>query len=358
MVEELSDEHIKDSSQQTVAPQQQMDTALQQSNSTAPKSEDSEKPKDKWFNPKDLELGSIDSYIDGRWNDQYIYFQKKANRSQKWFNFIQITILVLGFLSVFILAFDLDSFFKFDSTKFSVTKVLGAFMSGVIVVLTGLDKLKNFKEEWIKNRKAEEMLKREMDLYKEGSAPYLPLKEEAEEEEDSDEPDETPTSERTKKLITSLNDIAAKCDEDSVIKGYYQKIKKEIYDFLAAENAYSGSSDKITDKDKMFVSRINTIVEKNRQLVDEVNLSRNIQSEISDFYTDGGAYVIETSAEKKKKKKRLTLDDIIAENGRLLVARTEAIIANDVSEFVNAQTSHAKPEDKDKNENENDGKDK
>lgn len=315
---------------EVVAPQQQNGTSLQQTNSTTPKSEDSYDPKK-------------DNYIDGRWKDQYDYFRNKANKSQKWFNFIQITILVLGFLSVFILSFDLDSFCSFNSSKFSLTKVLCAFMSGVIVVLTGYDKLKNFKEEWIKNRKNEEMLKREWELCKGGIEPYASLL--VEEEEDEEPKKSLATSERTKKLLTSLVALTEDYD-DTMVKELYKKIKKEISNYLAGDGDYAGMADEITDKDKSFVSRIDDFVDKNRQLLDITNLFNNIQNEVSDFYTDGGVYKVDSPV---KKKKRNTLEDIKAENERLLIARTEAIIANDVAEFVKAKTSNTEQKTKENN---------
>lgn len=213
-------------------------------------------------------------------------------------------------------------------------------MSCAIVVLTGFDKLKQFNLEWINKRKAQEQLKTEICKFKFGVEPYT-----APAIEKTDEGDKQPiekdlksvTSERTKTLFAKLDEIVGNYDEVSFVNTY-KNIKNEISSFLSLSNDYDGKSGDITDKDKIFVSRVNAVLEECQRLVYEGNIFRVIKNEISDFYTNSGAYKVGHSVQSKKNYSR---NEILANNERLFVARIESIIAQDVDSFVTAKNKNS-----------------
>lgn len=289
--------------------------------------------KEEWYNPKYIGDYDIESYIEKRWGDQFNYFEDRAKYNRTWYNRIQVWIILLGSLSVAFLSFDFGAYDKFS-------KFVCALMSCTIVVLTGYDKLKQFNLEWINKRKAQEQLKTEICKFKFGVEPYT-----APAIEQTDESDKQPiekdlksvTSERTKTLLAKLNEIVSKYDEVSFVNTY-KNIKNEISSFLSLSNDYDGKSGDITDKDKIFVSRVNADLEECQRLVYEGNIFRVIKNEISDFYTNSGAYKVGHSVQSKKNYSR---NEILANNERLFVARIESIIAQDVDSFVTAKNKNS-----------------
>lgn len=302
---------------------------------------------EKWYNPKDIEDYNIESYIEKRWGDQFGYFEKRSGYNRDWYNRIQFLIIFLGALSVVILSFNLDGLLAkwfpcmSDRDLFSVTNFLCALMSGTIVVLTGYDKLKQFSSEWTNKRKAQENLKTEICKFKFGVEPYSAPEIEKPNESKPENPNPTPdkdtkasTSERTKTLFAKLDEIVGNYDDTS-FKNAYKSIKNEISSYLSSANDYNGKPGEITSKDKIFVSRVNAVLEDCQRLVYGGNLFRVIKDEIADFYTNSGSYKVEPSVKPPKKDSR---EEILAKNERLFVARVEAIIAQDVEEFVTAKT--------------------
>ena len=317
---------------------------------------------EKWYNPKDIDAYDIESYIEKRWGDQFGYFEKRSGYNRDWYNRIQFLIIFFGALSVVILSFNLDELFAklFPCmANLHVTNVICALMSGTIVVLTGYDKLKQFNSEWTNKRKAQENLKTELCKFKFGVEPYEYAGPQVEtvKKENGEKPevqkaegeekkvDTKVTSARTKHLLVSLNDIARKYDDTS-FDNSYKEIRNQISDYLSSSNEYAEIDGAISDKDKIFVKRIDAIVENSKQIIESASLFRAIKDEMSDFYTDGGAYKVEPTAKPQKKDSR---DEIVAKNERLFVARIEAIVAQDVGEFVTAKTKNsAQKKDDDK----------
>ncbi len=321
------------------------------------------KKKDKvWYNPKDQKDYDVESYINVRWDDQYKYFEDKANKSRDKFNKTQLWIIYLSALSVLILSFNLDTVFKgckipftdviYNPEVISLTNVLCAIMSAMIMVLTGRDKLFQYSSEWTKKRNAQERLKTEIFKFKNGVEPYAfaapeivpaantqPTKTET--------TVETTTSKRSETLLAELSKVLVDFD-DSAFRDVYKSIKNEIAHFVSAVDKYAAmSSDKITDKDKLFINRVSNEIEKS--LAESSNIFRAIKDEIADYYADCGAYL---PAPVKPKEKKDSRDEILAKNRRLFVARVEAIVAQDVEDFVSAKTQNSEPKKADENKDE------
>ncbi len=289
-------------------------------------------------NEKDITAFDVESYIQQRWNSQRNYFSKSSQKKQKYFNRCQILIILLSALSVTILTVDLDYFTGLPWTN----KVICAILSLAVIVVSGIDKLKQYNAEWIKDRKATEKLKSEICKYKFGVDPYtVPTKSE-EKKPDADKPkdeggekkeesgkgkDESTISERTKFLLERLNTLAEKC-EDGGIRSSYKEIKAELANYVAGTKDYADKEGKISSKDKDFVARLNAIMDEYVKIVEEQNIYSRIKNEICDFYTDKGAYKVEEKPKPKPAPKY-----VITENDRLFVTRVEEIIAKDVEEF-------------------------
>ena len=291
--------------------------------------EPSSKPK----NEKDIRAFDVEDYIQQRWNSQRNYFSKSSQKKQKYFNFCQITIIVLSALSVTILTHDLDV---------KVIKIVCSVLSLLVIIISGIDKLKQFNAEWVKDRRSTEKLKSEICRYKFGVAPYtVPIKAEEKKDEggkSKDESGEKPKteggekkpegiSERTKFLLERLNTLAEKC-EDGGIRSSYKEIKSEHTNYVAGTKDYADKDGKISSKDKDFVARLNAIMDEYVKIIESQNIYSRIKNEICDFYTDKGAYKVE---EKPKPKPAPKYE--ITDNDRLFVTRVEEIIAKDVAEF-------------------------
>lgn len=288
-------------------------------------------------NEKDITAFDVESYIQQRWNSQRNYFSKSSQKKQKYFNRCQIWIILLSALSVTILTVDLDYFTGLAWTN----KVICAILSLAVIVISGVDKLKQYNAEWIKDRKATEKLKSEICKYKFGVEPYtVPIKSAEKKEESAEKKDESGEkkaesgekkpegiSERTKFLLERLNTLAEKC-EDGSIRSSYKEIKAELANYVAGTKDYADKEGKISSKDKDFVSRLNSIMDEYVKIVEEQNIYSRIKNEICDFYTDKGAYKVEEKPKPKPAPKY-----VITDNDRLFVTRVEEIIAKDVEEF-------------------------
>lgn len=283
-------------------------------------------------NEKDITAFDVESYIQQRWNSQRNYFSKSSQKKQKWFNFCQVTIIILSGLSVTILTIDMDV---------KLIKIICSILSLLVIIVSGIDKLKQYNAEWIKDRKATEKLKSEICKYKFGVDPYtVPVKVEEKKSDSGEKKDEggekkegsgdkpkEGISERTKFLLERLNTLAEKC-EDGGIRSSYKEIKAELANYVAGTKDYADKEGKISSKDKDFVARLNAIMDEYVKIVEEQNIYSRIKNEICDFYTDKGAYKVEEKPKPKPAPKY-----VITENDRLFVTRVEEIIAKDVEEF-------------------------
>ncbi|MBO7566717.1 MAG: DUF4231 domain-containing protein [Bacteroidales bacterium] len=292
-------------------------------------------------NEKDITAFDVESYIQERWNSQRNHFSKSSRNNQKWFNFCQITIIVLSGLSVTILTIDMDV---------KLIKIICSILSLLVIIVSGIDKLKQYNAEWVSDRRATEKLKSEICKYKFGVAPYTVPEKPEEKKPEADKPkdeggekkeesgkgkDESTISERTKFLLERLNTLAEKC-EDGGIRSSYKEIKAELANYVAGTKDYADKEGKISSKDKNFVARLNSIMDEYVKIVEEQNIYSRIKNEICDFYTDKGAYKVEEKAKPKPAPKY-----VITENDRLFVTRVEEIIAKDVEEFEQAKSKLA-----------------
>ena len=220
-------------------------------------------------------------------------------------------------------------------------KIICSILSLLVIIVSGIDKLKQYNAEWIKDRKATEKLKSEICKYKFGVDPYtVPVKVEEKKSDSGEKKDESGEkkegsgdkpkegiSERTKFLLERLNTLAEKC-EDGGIRSSYKEIKAELANYVAGTKDYADKEGKISSKDKDFVARLNAIMDEYVKIVEEQNIYSRIKNEICDFYTDKGAYKVEEKPKPKPAPKY-----VITENDRLFVTRVEEIIAKDVEEF-------------------------
>jgi hypothetical protein len=120
-----------------------------------------------------------------RCKEQQNYFSQKAGEAKKKFYRLQIWIMILALLSSFVLILDMDAVsfsigckgkcFYREFENVPLTKIVTGLCSGLIVLFTGIDKLKQHVQEWTKNRIASEGLKRELNLYEQGAGEYAGL---------------------------------------------------------------------------------------------------------------------------------------------------------------------------------------
>jgi hypothetical protein len=111
-------------------------------------------------NPKDWsKQATIRDYLRDRLEDQKGWYSRKADKNKKWFMRYQTIVIVLGALIPVIIVIlevlDLSN----------LQGVFSAFISGVITIVAGIDKLENPQTNWYNYRANEEKLKKEGHLY-------------------------------------------------------------------------------------------------------------------------------------------------------------------------------------------------
>jgi len=129
-----------------------------------------------------IKNGDVAGYIDKRWKDQREYFSNKSAKMQSIYQRMQIWIIVLSAISAAVLAINFDEIFgtiKMEGEEKAIitdkwlnNRIVCALLTMLVVVLTSIDKFMQYREEWIKNRKASERLKREYCLYRLGVGEY------------------------------------------------------------------------------------------------------------------------------------------------------------------------------------------
>lgn len=284
----------------------------------------------------DIKAFDMESYIKNRWYSQRSYFSKKSQENQKYFIRCQKLVLYLSAVLVFLLSIDFEALLGWENRWINV---ICAGISAAIVIITGIDRLRQYNSEWIKSRKYTERLKTEICKYLYGVEPYtvpeVEDEKEAKSEESADESDNKTEpieiSERTKLLIEKINSIIEKC-KDSDVKLPYMEMKTEIANYVAGSKDFAEKKCKLSSKDKAFVNRLNSILDGYLKVLEGQNINGRIKNEICDFFTVNGAYMTEQKHEPKLK---------ISKNDRLFVTRVEEIIANDVEDFVNTKNKLA-----------------
>ncbi|MBP5503380.1 MAG: DUF4231 domain-containing protein [Bacteroidales bacterium] len=129
-----------------------------------------------------IKNGDVEGYIDKRWRDQREFFSNKSAKMKSIYQRMQIWIIVLSAISAAVLAINFDEVFgtiKMEgeakaiiTDKWFNNRIVCALLTMLVVVLTSIDKFMQYREEWIKNRKASERLKREYCLYRLGAGEY------------------------------------------------------------------------------------------------------------------------------------------------------------------------------------------
>ncbi len=129
-----------------------------------------------------IKNGDVPGYIEKRWKDQREYFSNKSAKMQSIYQRMQIWIIVLSAISAAVLAVNFDEVFgtiKMEGEEKAIitdkwfnNRIVCALLTMLVVVLTSIDKFMQYREEWIKNRKAAERLKREYCLYRLGAGEY------------------------------------------------------------------------------------------------------------------------------------------------------------------------------------------
>ena len=129
-----------------------------------------------------IKNGDVAGYIEKRWKDQREYFSNKSAKMQSTYQRMQIWIIVLSAISAAVLAINFDEVFgtiKMEGEEKAIitdkwfnNRIVCALLTMLVVVLTSIDKFMQYREEWIKNRKASERLKREYCLYRLGAGEY------------------------------------------------------------------------------------------------------------------------------------------------------------------------------------------
>ena len=113
--------------------------------------------------------GTINSYIKERWLRQRDYHSKKSNKAQKCYYGVQIAILALSAASSWCMTFSGEDLKIFG---LPVVKAVCGFCSVSVMFLTGLNTLKQWREDWARSRNTTENLKSEMINYKMESGGY------------------------------------------------------------------------------------------------------------------------------------------------------------------------------------------
>ena len=135
-----------------------------------------------------LKTDDIERYINERWYGQVDYFNKKAKKSQKKYYIFQTLMIICGALSSLAIALNVDEWFEPHSV--SIEKSICAICSFCVVLCSSFERLKKHLEEWMRNRKNCEKLKRELYSYNYNASAYSSFKptEQATVENDSELP--------------------------------------------------------------------------------------------------------------------------------------------------------------------------
>ena len=107
-----------------------------------------------------------EQYIQERVQDQLNYYQKAANRMKQIHLWVQSSIIVLGILVPVLVNLD-------EATLASRPKtIVITLVSLVLAALTGISNFRKYGDLWLAYRTTEELLKKELFLFRTGAGPY------------------------------------------------------------------------------------------------------------------------------------------------------------------------------------------
>ncbi len=132
--------------------------------------DEKKKDKDYCINPK------ICKYIDDRLVPQQKWYEGKASQNKRMYIRNQKVVLILGASIPLIVVIE-QLLQKIYKTNFNYASIISAFISAVITVFAGIDKLNQPQTNWFNFRANEETLKKEKWMYKFRTGAYRSLKE-------------------------------------------------------------------------------------------------------------------------------------------------------------------------------------
>ena len=112
----------------------------------------------------------ISEYIENRVKSQQNWYEKKASKNKRLFMHFQTAVIVLGAaIPVLVVCEQLTTVKGWSSP-------VSAFISAIIAILAGIDKLRQPQANWFNFRANEEMLKKEQWLHEFKAGPYRNVK--------------------------------------------------------------------------------------------------------------------------------------------------------------------------------------
>ncbi len=106
------------------------------------------------------------TYIKERLEDQRSWYSKKAVFNKRWYYFTRVIIIIIAAIIPFIIGLNING----NSSK-EMNYITGV-LSLILAVLTGINTLYKFQENWINFRLTAETLKRERLLFETRKGPY------------------------------------------------------------------------------------------------------------------------------------------------------------------------------------------
>jgi hypothetical protein len=99
-------------------------------------------------------------YMTERWQSQRDYYSRKAARSKKWHQSLQVFVALSAVAIPVLLVIP------------EMPKIIPAIMSGLVAAATALENVYHFGDDWRNFRQTLESLKRERALYDAAAGPY------------------------------------------------------------------------------------------------------------------------------------------------------------------------------------------
>lgn len=247
-----------------------------------------------------IKNGDVEGYIDKRWRDQREYFSNKSVQMQGKFRRVQIFIILLSALSATVLALNFDDLFGkhllqpdneifLKPHKWYNNRIVCSLLTMAVIVLTGIDKLMQYREEWIKNRKAAEHLKSEYCLYRMGVGQYaLPEKSDEDKSDNtSDKDNPTPNNDNPNPPNNQgMNEI------DKIKQDYEQQISD-------LKQKHSEEIEKLNQDHKKELDNLQKTLEE----------AQKDQTKLADLQTKGQVFVTYLKGQSSYKKDEKKKDD-------------------------------------------------
>ena len=252
----------------------------------------------------------ISAYIDKRWRDQREYFSNKSVQMQGKFRRVQIFIILLSALSATVLALNFDDLFGkhllkivdneelifIKPHKWYNNRIVCALLTMAVIVLTGIDKLMQYREEWIKNRKAAEHLKSEYCLYRMGVGQYALPEQSDEDKSDGTSDKDNPTPPTPSPTPKNDNPNPPNNQDMNEIEKIKQDHEQQIADL---KQQHSEEIDKLKQDHKQELDGLQKSLDK----------AQTDQKKLADLQTKGQVFVTYLKGQSSYKKDEKKKDD-------------------------------------------------